>query len=204
MTPAVGLVMSTALQHNPMPVLTTASGILSIAALMPGFAAVTIIVNPLRVEGFTALGALVAVFFALAFLRIQAPHLGSFYNIALTFIITLFTGWLLPEPLLWWAVKCGWMHQETLESMPLKIWALLSLICGLAGSTLVIYAISWIKHRLPAKLDEVTSVARVPLSDTTDLEMRTLPKSAPASAATTVIRLPEAESDQQRDLSSPP
>jgi len=178
-----------------MPIITTSCGILSIAALLPSFAAAAIIVNPLHVEGFTALGSLVAVFFALAFLRIQAPHLGSFGNLAGTCIITLFTGWLLPEPLLWAAVNYGWMHAETLTSMPLKIWALLALICGLAGSTLVIYVISWIKHKLPGKLDEVTSVARVPLSSTTDLEMRTVPKSMATTSPTTAVQAqPETDS----------
>lgn len=182
--------MNATYHHEPMPIITTSCGFLTIAALMPTFAAVAIIVNPLHVEGFTALGSLVAVFFALAFLRIQAPQLGSFGNLALTCVITLFTGWLLPEPLLWWMVKYGWIDTETLASMPLKVWALLALICGLAGSTLVIYIISWIKNRLPGRLDQVTSVARVPLSRTTDLEMRTMPKSMPSNSPTTAMQPP--------------
>jgi len=176
-----------------MPIITTSFGILIVASLMPAFAAVsTIMANPYRIEGFTALGALVSMFLALAYLRIQAPQLGNnFWYTGFTCVSTFFIGWTLPEPLAWSLVNYGWLKPETVESFPLKMWSVASLACGLAGTTLVLYTMLWVRHRLPGKLDEVTSIARMPISSTTDLEMRTVPKSMATNSPTTSVQLPE-------------
>lgn len=174
--------------HEPMPVITTASGMLAFASILPIFAAASTIATPNQIEGFTLTGALVAMFLALCYLRIKAPQLGNnISNLGFTCLSTVSVGWILPEPLAWWLVRIGWFHAETVADFPRKMWALGGLGCGLCGSTLILFAIHWAQSRLPKLLEEKVTLATVRTSPDSEIriERARLPKAGESDSPET-------------------
>lgn len=168
-----------------MPVITTSSGMLTLASILPIFSAASTIVTPNQIEGFTLTGALVAMFLALCYLRIKAPKLGNnISNVGFTCLSTVSVGWILPEPLAWWLVRINWLHAETVADFPRKMWALGGLGCGLCGSTLILFAIHWAQSRLPQLLEEKVPLATIPTSPDSEIRIERVrvPKAGTADA----------------------
>ena len=155
---------------NGMPIITS-SGVVIASALLPVFAAAAAIASPVEREAYTALGAAVGTFLAVAYMRIKDPSRVSFMALAFTGVSTLFVGWILPEPLAWWAVWMGWLNEPAIESLPRKMWAVAALACSLAGTTLILTGIYWFQKKMPSLiLREETATVR--LSDDTELELK--------------------------------
>lgn len=168
-----------------MPILTTSSGLVLLAALLP-IAAAPIALSPGEVTAYTLAGALVAAFLAVAYMRMRAPKMRDrFWPLAFTTVSAICVGWIIPEPLAWWAVRKGAFTASEVETMPRQIWAGLGLLWGLCGTTVILASIYWAQKKLPSLiLQEET--ASIDLPDGAKLEIKhTKPATPdPASSAT--------------------
>lgn len=153
-----------------MPVISTSSGLIVLAALLP-IAAAPIALSPNEVAGYTFAGAAVAAFLSVAYMRIKAPSRVSFWPLAFTVVSAIVVGWLIPEPLAWSAVRAGKLTAAEVETLPRQLWAAAGLFWGLSGTTLILTAIYWIQNKLPGKVTNEEIVA-VPLQGGGQLEIK--------------------------------
>ena len=155
-----------------MPILTTSSGLVVLAALLP-IAAAPIALSPGEVTAYTLAGALVAAFLAVAYMRMKAPKMRDrFWPLAFTVVSAIFVGWIIPEPLAWWAVRKGVFTGSEIEAMPRQIWAGLGLLWGLSGTTVILTAIYWAQKKLPALMTQEEDLPPIELPDGGRLEIK--------------------------------
>lgn len=122
-----------------------------LAASLPMAAAgVAAAASPLEIEAFVLVGAMLAVFLAVAYVRAKSPGAG-FYSLAFTVLATFSIGWLAPEPIMWWLAKSG------ADNLPRKLWAAAGLLCGLSGTTFVVTILTLIQKYLPSAVEQVVT-----------------------------------------------
>lgn len=98
-------------------------------------------------DTYTTIGAVLAMVLAMAYLLVREPAVSP-QTVAFVAVASLVIGALLPETLVWWMVRHGWLDEATVAGMPRRLWGLLALVCGLAGAALVQGIIHAAKTRL--------------------------------------------------------
>ncbi len=144
-----------------MPVIETSSGVVLIAALLP-IAAAPAVVSPDAVAAYTLIGALLAVLLAVSYMRMNAKTAWNYPQTAFTIVSTLAVGWLVPEPLAWWASRKGWVTPDEIETIPKQAWALTALAFGIGGSTLILTGMHWWRQRFPKAFEEESARVQLP------------------------------------------
>lgn len=135
-----------------MPIATTSINLILAAAFLPIMGAMAAVTTPGEREVYTLVGATVAVLLGVAYLRLKAPHVG-FYALAFSVIATASIGWILPESVVWALAHAGWIADVTVETMSRKVWALMGLVFGLSGNTLIVVILTVVQKRLPVVAD---------------------------------------------------
>lgn len=164
-----------------MPVISTSSGLVLLAALLP-VAAAPIALSPGEVTAYTLAGALVAAFLAVAYMRIKSPAKQAYWSLAFTVVSTIAVGWLVPEPLAWAAVRMGKLTAADVETLPRQMWAAAGLFWGMSGTTTILTSIYWIQKKLPSLLLS-EEVATVQLPDGALLEIKHTKAAQPETPA---------------------
>lgn len=141
-----------------MPVVTSSTAGLYLAtSFSTVLVAAMAVVTPNQIEAYTLWGATFAVFLTFLHLRSNNPRM-TFMAIGWHVVATGAMGWLLPEPLVGMLMKWGWIHLDNWEFIPKKVWALLALVCGLAGVTLIRFIMRKIEKDGDQMLERVTEV----------------------------------------------
>lgn len=120
------------------------------AAFVPGSATFR------DVELYTLIGAVLAALLGALYLRIHMLS-GLWPSYVFNALCTILAGWTGPKSVLWVLFERGHLSAGSIDDMLPKAWLVLSVACGLAGTSVVNWLIYMSQTRLPGFLDRVAN-----------------------------------------------
>jgi hypothetical protein len=104
--------------------------------------------SPEQIDAYITLGAVMAMVLSMAYILAREPVNTTGPAVAFIAVASFTFGILLPEPLIWWMARHRWLDPAVVAGFPRRMWGLLALSCGLAGTGLVKGIIHAAKKRI--------------------------------------------------------